>query len=157
MTAVDGIVVLASDPYPADGPLLWYVRRLGASLGLRVGTSAHDRPLEGRQVVAGHGSASRAAPVAADAGLPTILFSPYLDEPEVADALRSAPAPGLVVGSVADPHWDRRTAAQLTQVEVLQVPDADHLLEIPGDPLASIRVLERVMARCEALLRRLAT
>jgi hypothetical protein len=149
------MVVVETDSYPADGPLLWYVRRLAESHGLAVHPApAGGRPT-GRPIVVGHGPASTWSAWAAAHDLPVVFFSPYLDIAEVAGSLTALRGPGLAVGAVGDPHWDRVTAARLTSLEVLQLPGADHLLEVPGDPLASIQVITRVVERCRALLERL--
>ncbi|MFD4654063.1 hypothetical protein ACFWP2_00385 [Kitasatospora sp. NPDC058444] len=63
--------------------------------------------------------------------------------------------PHPLLGGGADQLWDRRIA-ESTGHEVLDVPAADHGLELPDDPLGSIDVLRRVAARLDRFVASLA-
>ncbi|MDH4118994.1 MAG: hypothetical protein OEW30_16555, partial [Acidimicrobiia bacterium] len=67
-----------------------------------------------------------------------------------------ATGPGLVVGSLDDPGWDRAAAARLREFEVLTIPGVDQRLEAAGDPVRSLEVAARVLERARALFVRLA-
>jgi hypothetical protein len=70
--------------------------------------------------------------------------------------LSAATAPCLLVGRTADEQWDGSLARLIPGGEVFEVPRADHLLEIMGDPLASIDVLRSVTAAVADFLHGLA-
>lgn len=86
-------------------------------------------------VLIGKSLASCATPVAADRNLPAVWFTPLLTVPGTVAALRRTTAPFLLVGGTADNAWDGRLARELTP-HVLEIPGADHTLEVPGRPLA---------------------
>ena len=78
----------------------------------------------------------------------TIWFTPLVNLPPVSQALLSSTGPAFAVGSDADPTFHQEVIAQiksLPNMTTLVINDADHSLEIPGDPLRSIQVLSRVM------------
>jgi catechol 2,3-dioxygenase-like lactoylglutathione lyase family enzyme len=60
------------------------------------------------------------------------------------DGLAAASAPCLLVGGTADPTWDTAIARSVQRAEVLEISDADHLLQIPGDLAGSVDALHRV-------------
>ncbi len=86
-----------------------------------------------------------ALPAAQDRGLAGVWLTPLCDTPEIRDAVITAPA--LLVGGTADPTWDSQVAAALDGAEVLEIPGADHSLQVPGGPDASLDVLRQVTAR----------
>ncbi|MGW2867692.1 alpha/beta hydrolase [Kitasatospora sp. NPDC001225] len=100
------------------------------------------------RLLVGKSLASFACGVAADRGLAAAWLTPVLTSEPVARALARAEAPTLLVGGGADKLWDRRTA-ESTGHEVLEVPAADHGLELPDDPLGSIDVLRQVTSRLD--------
>ncbi|MET8622906.1 hypothetical protein ABZW30_03955 [Kitasatospora sp. NPDC004669] len=73
----------------------------------------------------------------------------------MARALGRAQAPTLLVGGSADRRWDRRIADS-TGHEVLELPGADHGLELDGDPLGSVDVLRQVVERLDRFVGSLA-
>lgn len=85
-------------------------------------------------VLIGKSLASRAVPVAAERELPAVWFTPLLNNPAVVDGLRRCTAPFLLIGGTADNTWDGAVARDLTE-HVVEIPDADHMLFVPG-PLA---------------------
>lgn len=92
-----------------------------------------------------------AAGLAADRRLPAVWLTPVLrDSPLPAD-LRRAAAPFLLVGSTADPSWDSAVAHGFGQ-PVYEVPDADHGMETPGDPVRSAEVLRHVTVAMDAFV-----
>ena len=93
-----------------------------------------------------------ATPLAADRGLAAIWLTPLLHRPEVVAALGRASAPFLLVGGTADGAWDGAVARRLTP-HVLEVPDADHGLLLPGPLARSAEVLGRVCTAVEEFVR----
>jgi len=92
-----------------------------------------------------------AAPLAGDRRLPAIWLTPNLRSTWFTDALRRATAPFLLVGGTADSVWDGDQARQLTP-HVLEVPDADHGMYVPGRLAASAAVLGQVATAIEDFL-----
>ena len=82
-------------------------------------------------VVIGKSLGTHAAAAAARLGIPAIWVTPLLSNPFVLDALTRSTAPFLLIGGTADPVWDGAAARTLTP-HVLELPDADHGLFLPG-------------------------
>lgn len=82
-------------------------------------------------VVIGKSLGTHAAAAAARLALPAIWVTPLLTDTFVLDALRNSTAPFLLVGGTADPLWDGVAARALTP-HMLELPDADHGLFVPG-------------------------
>jgi hypothetical protein len=95
-------------------------------------------------LVVGKSLGSLAAPVVRDAGIPAVWLTPLLDRPGVADAVRSS-APALAVGGTADPTW--RRPQQTNGLGILELPEANHGLVVPGDWRTSLRYAEAVVER----------
>lgn len=164
------MVLLSACDYPVTAPLFWFTRMVGLEAGWSVAAvdlTGEDRTgggavraaevavgLPGRVVLVTKSDSSLAAPVAAEHRLPGIWFTPRLSDPEVAEALRRVDAPGLVVGSPNDPDWRVDASAGIRRAEVLQLPDADHNLEVRSDPARTVELLGRILGRVSALLRR---
>jgi hypothetical protein len=87
---------------------------------------------------------SLAMPLVASRGLSGIWITPLLRRPAVAAALDRLSAPTLLIGSTADETWDG-DAARRSGHQVMELTDANHGLELGGDPLGSIDVLRRVI------------
>ncbi|MEH0826018.1 MULTISPECIES: alpha/beta hydrolase [unclassified Micromonospora] len=94
-------------------------------------------------LLVGKSLGSLAAPLAAARKLPAVWLTPLLHRPEVVDALGRAEAPFLLVGGTADSLWDGAVARRLTP-HVLEIPDADHWLLVPGPLARSAEALGRV-------------
>lgn len=94
---------------------------------------------------------TRATALAADRQLPAVWFTPLLNVEPVVAALRRATAPSLLIGGTADESWDGAVACQLTPY-VLEVPDANHGMHVPGPLANSAAVLGRVVAAVEEFL-----
>jgi hypothetical protein len=94
---------------------------------------------------------SLAAPLAAERGLPAVWLTPLLGDDAVAQALRAATAPFLLVGGTADSSWDGALARRLSP-HVYEVDGADHGMYIPGPLAASAAVLGLVVTAVERFL-----
>jgi hypothetical protein len=105
----------------------------------------------GEILVIGRSLGSYASPLAADGNLPAVWLSPILSSQWVLDGLRRATAPMLLVGGTADSRWDSAVAHELTPY-VLEVPEADHGMYVPGRLAASAAVLGQVATAVEDFL-----
>lgn len=108
-------------------------------------------PGETEPLLIGKSLGTHAAALAAERGLPAIWVTPLLTFEFVADALRRATAPCLLVGGTADPTWDGTLARQLSS-HVLEIKGADHGLFVPGPLAASAAVLGQVATAAEQFL-----
>jgi hypothetical protein len=105
----------------------------------------------GRPLLIGKSLGSYAAKMAADRELPAVWLTPLLIAPVVVEALRRATAPFLLVGGTNDRAWDSALARELTP-HVLEVPDADHGMYVPGPLTDSIAVLAQMVVAVEDFL-----
>lgn len=64
--------------------------------------------------------------------------------PQVIEGLRFGTAPRLLIGGSDDPTWDGDIASALSHAEILELPGADHSLEVPGDAARSLDYLRTV-------------
>lgn len=113
-------------------------------------------PTSGRVLVVGKSLGTLAAPVAAERGLPAAWLTPVLDLPAVVDAIAANPAPQLLVGGSADDLWVGDTVRDLAgQTEVHEVPDADHVLMVPGDAVGGVEAHVEAIGALDAWLGRL--
>jgi len=94
---------------------------------------------------------SLSAPVAADRALPAVWFTPLLRDEQTVAALRRATAPALLVGGAADKFWDGQVARSLSPY-VLEIPEADHGMFVPGPLAAAAAVLGTVITAVEHFL-----
>ncbi|MGH8792485.1 MAG: alpha/beta hydrolase [Stackebrandtia sp.] len=93
-----------------------------------------------------------AASLAAERGLPAVWHTPLITREPVAEAIRRATAPCLLIGGTADPSWDGKLARQLSS-HVLEVEGANHGMFITDAPLAeSAAVMGRVATAVEKFL-----
>ena len=143
--------VLIPTDVAADLPLFHYGSELLRQLGHDVTHGLPGGPLHDANFVLGFGLACRRA---ADVDL-GVWLSPDFTDVDTVQALTNAKGPGLVVGSLEDPRWDRASAARLRQFEIFQLARVDRTLEIPGDVIGSIDVMRRVLDRTAATARRL--
>ena len=169
-------VLLPGVRYFSQAPLLWFARTAAQAQGwsvlevserapgdedpFRWIRSRAERALDAapgtRLAVIGKSLGSAAAPLAAKRGLPGVWLTPLLVRPEIARALQDATAPRLLVGSTADDTWANDGLPGGDAVEVLEFEGLDHSLEVPGDPIASLKALRRVTERIGAFFERLA-
>lgn len=165
------VILLPGANYPATAPLLWFAREAALAAGRNVlavidsfdGTTDPKRWAEGRAEAAirhlGDGArpmlvaksiTSLAAHLAARLGLPAVWLTPLINEAgtsvasAVIDGLAETSAPFLLIGGSADPSWDSARARSFTRAEVLEIADADHALQVPGDVARSIDALRAV-------------
>jgi hypothetical protein len=156
--------------YGPQAPLLYYSRLLLRSLGWSIRTVHWEKvPFDPadhaaiaafardvlapadpeRDLVVGKSVGSLALPAAAERGLPGIWLTPLLGIEDVRRAAARAAGTTLLIGGTADPYWDGGAAAA-TGAEVLEVPGADHSLELPGDLEGTLSVLSTVLTRMSA-------
>lgn len=111
-----------------------------------------DKQVPGaRTVLIGKSLASRAAPVAAERDLPAVWFTPLLNNPTTVAALRRCTAPFLLVGGAADNTWDGALARDLTP-HVIEIPNADHMMFVPGPLAGTLDAHAQAMTAVERFL-----
>lgn len=103
------------------------------------------------RLLVGKSLGSFAASLAADRALAAAWLTPVLAVDHVARALHRATAPTLLIGGSADKLWDRGVADS-TGHQVLELPAADHGLELPDDVLGSVDLLRAAVARLDTFL-----
>ena len=163
-------VLLPGQFYPTRAPALWFAREAAMARGwsalevlgepgehedpLRWERWCAERALEAagaeRLLVIGKSLASLLAGEISDRGLPAVWLTPLLHEPTVIDGLARTQRPTLLVGGSADPSWRPGALPGGPSFDVLELPDADHSLEVPGDPAVSLTGLGRMT---EAVMR----
>lgn len=164
-------LVLPGSGYSADRPLLYWAAQVLALHGWHVQAvrwhiddAARTQPREfvesaadlalaacppgGPALVLAKSFGTFAAQWSAHRGFPGIWLTPLLSTPEVARALVESGQPGLLVGGTADQLWDGDQARR-SRHEVMEVPGADHVLELRTDWRASLAVLQEVLERIE--------
>ncbi len=168
------VVLLPGARYPTTAPLLWFAREAVLAAGRNVlavvdsrdGSTAepqrwaeeradaaiHHLGDTARPIIIAKSITSLAAPLAARLGLPAVWLTPLIGEAgesvteAVVEGLMAASAPFLLIGGSADPSWDGARARSFASAEVLEIADADHLLQVPGDVDRSIDALRTVTA-----------
>ena len=83
-----------------------------------------------------------------------VLLTPLLTSAGVVASITELVADGvpvLLVGGVQDDLWST-DAARATGARVLEVPDADHLMEVPEDPERSAEILREITGELSAFL-----
>jgi predicted alpha/beta-hydrolase family hydrolase len=82
-----------------------------------------------------------------------VWLTPLLTKERLRQQIQQYGGPSLFVIGTVDPHFDPVVLEQMqvaTIGEAVVVKNADHGMDIPGDPIASVRAVERVI---EALSR----
>ena len=159
--------------YFSQAPLLWFAREATQARGWSV-VEVDERAPEGVDpfewmlgqaeralaatsaeltVVVGKSLGSVAATIFDG---PAVWLTPLLVRPEIVEALGSAAAPALLIGSPADPTWGEGNVPDNSALEVCELPGLDHSLQVSGDPLTSLDVLRTVTERVSAFLERVA-
>jgi pimeloyl-ACP methyl ester carboxylesterase len=91
------------------------------------------------------------------AGATTIWLTPLLHLPPVANVARTVTGPALFVGGDQDDTYDLQVVSELQRLPnavTLTVKGGDHSLNVPGDPLASVKALSGVVQALLSLLER---
>ena len=94
---------------------------------------------DGRVLVVAKSLGSLAAPVATKRTYESIWLTPLLTEAPIAAALRDQSARQLSVMGTADPFLDPEAWAACSGTTV-EIPDADHLLQVPDGAVATAKV-----------------
>jgi hypothetical protein len=169
-------VVLPGAGYTTQAPLLWFARELALAHGWGAievrerGAAGGDSLAWAREraeralaeagdreaLVIGKSRSSLAAPVAVERDLPAIWLTPLLGQPAVREALAATQRPALLVGSRADPSWGSAAPVANPELRVLELEGLDHSLQQPGDPFASLAVLQTVAGEISTFLAALA-
>ncbi|MGW3102766.1 alpha/beta hydrolase [Streptomyces sp. NPDC001100] len=100
------------------------------------------------RLVVGKSLGSLGCGVVAERDIAAAWLTPVLTVDQVVRGLRRAQAPTLLVGGDADKLWDSRVAGSVGH-EVLEIPGADHSLELAGDARGSVDVLGEVVSRLD--------
>lgn len=166
------VVLLPGARYPTRAPLLWFAREVAIARGYGV-LEVLDEPPAGEDpfawvrdraeralahdpsahdVVIGKSLASDVAGLVAERELPAVWLTPLLDRPNVLAGLAAAAAPTLLVGGGADPTWRPERVTDSAMVQFEELPGLDHGLQLPGDPLASLKALRTVTKRIDRFL-----
>jgi hypothetical protein len=167
------VVLLPGVRYFSQAPLLWFAREAAQAGGWSVvevdeRAPSDQEPFEWMRgqarealdatdaeltVVVGKSLGSAAAPLVNG---PAVWLTPLLVRPEIVEALASASAPALLVGSPADPTWGDGNVPDNPELETLELPGLDHSLQVSGDPIASLDALRTVTQRVSAFYERVA-
>ena len=170
-------ILLPGANYTVAHPLLHFTRGVLEAYGWTVEAAtwlpddvAHRDPLEmvtevatrlidaeepRRALLVGKSIGSFAIPLAADRSLSGIWLTPLLRQPPVADAVGRLPKPTILIGSRADESWDSDVARR-SDHEVVELTDANHGLELTGDPVASVDALRTVIGAVDRFVAGLA-
>jgi len=130
--------------------------REAASYVRRCADAALERALDDRPVlIIAKSLGTLALPWAVENGLPGAWLTPLIQDAAVVTAVHEAQQPTLLVGGTADPHWQPPVAAG-PGITVIEVPDADHGLQQPGDwrrsLLDQVAIFDRVSQLAEQVL-----
>lgn len=167
------VVLLPGVRYFSQAPLLWFAREAAQAGGWSVvevneRAPSDQEPFEWIRgqarraldatdaeltVVVGKSLGSAAAPMVRG---PAVWLTPLLDRPEIVEALSSATAPTLLVGSPADPTWGEGNVPDNAALETLELPGLDHSLQVSGDPISSLDALRTVTQRVASFYERVA-
>jgi hypothetical protein len=84
-----------------------------------------------------------------------IWLTPLLSNKRLRQQIQQYGGPSLFVIGTADPEFDPVELEKMqvaTIGEAVVVRNADHGMDIPGDPIASVRALERVVEALDRFL-----
>lgn len=102
----------------------------------------------GRKLILGKSLGTCATRIAAERQLPAVWLTPILAHQWIQDALAGTAAPTLLVGGTGDRSWNS-VAAKRSGHQVLEIPDADHGMELANDPVGSAEILRQVTAEMD--------
>jgi predicted alpha/beta-hydrolase family hydrolase len=157
-------VLLPGMVYPTRAPVLWFAReaamRLGYSALEVLGEPVDHADKLGWErecaeraiaetgsasvVVIGKSLASLLAAEISDRNLPAAWLTPPLTEPSMIDALTRVRNPTLLLGGSADAMWKADAIPHNPALQVVELPDVDHALQVAGDPVASLEALRQM-------------
>jgi pimeloyl-ACP methyl ester carboxylesterase len=155
------VVLLPGMIYPTRAPVLWFAREAAMALGYSalevLGEPVdHDDMLGWERdcaeraiaeagsasvVVIGKSLASLLAAEISDRDLPAAWLTPPLSESSMIDALTRVRTPTLLLGGTADPMWRAVDIPDNPALELVELPDVDHALQVAGDPIVSLAAL----------------
>lgn len=166
-------LILPGSGYTAQGALLSYAGQALRAAGWSSKTLVWDAEPEGlseasavygdlvrelaatisgtRHLIVGKSLGTLVLPSALELSIPGAWLTPLISEhgvPEVRDAalgLTGSGIPALLVGGTADMLWDSEVASR-SGAHVIEVSDANHSLEVPGDWRRSWAILGEVTA-----------
>ncbi|MFF4398680.1 alpha/beta hydrolase [Streptomyces sp. NPDC001480] len=128
--------------FTVDDRIAWAERQV---------TQAIDAEGGACRLLVGKSLGSLACGISADRDIAAAWLTPVLTISHVARALQRAQAPTLLIGGGADKLWDSRIAESL-QHDILEVPSADHGLELADDAAGSVDVLRQVISRLDRFI-----
>lgn len=166
-------VVFPGAGYSAEAPLLWFARRAALDAGRNVllvtdvldrdrddpvawveercqAVLSHLRLQDAHPLLITKSTTSLAARVAAAEGLRAVWLTPLIADQgstlvtQVLSGLRAGTEPRLLIGGSDDPNWDGAVASTLPNAEILELPGADHALEVRDNLAKSLHYLGRV-------------
>ena len=105
-------------------------------------------------VVVAKSLGTRAAPWVAEQGYDAVWLTPLLFVDDLVAGIAAHPGRQLLVCGQADEAWDAAVAAGLRRevCDVIEIPDADHGLCVPGDVVRSAEIHVEVARRMSAFL-----
>ena len=132
---------------PEDDPDGWVIDQAAVALAAQ-----HD--VFPTTVVVGKSLGTRAAPWAAEHGYDAIWLTPLLFVDDLVAGIAAHRGRQLLVCGQADEAWDADVAADLRRegCDVMEIPDADHGLCVPGDVVRSAEIHVEVARRMTAFL-----
>ncbi|MCX5357907.1 alpha/beta hydrolase [Streptomyces sp. NBC_00124] len=128
--------------FTADDRIAWVERQVSQAIDAESGAC---------RLLVGKSLGSLACGIAAERTIAAAWLTPLLTNDHVARALQRAQAPTLLIGGSADKLWDSRIAKSLRH-DVLEVPSADHALELADDATGSVDVLRQVVSRLDRFI-----
>ncbi|MFJ5956893.1 hypothetical protein ACIQC5_13155 [Paenarthrobacter sp. NPDC092416] len=164
-------VLLPGSGYPVEGPLLFWVGELLGELGWHVQAvrwTPDDSPSENPHAFAANAAESAFAaspesrqrlvvaksfsslsiPWAEQTRTPGIWLTPLLTDARVRNTVATTSKNDLFIGGTKDKLWDGGRKSE-TAGTFLEVPGADHSLQIPNDWRASQEAQTEVFGRIE--------
>lgn len=170
-------VLLPGSGYPVEGPVLFWVGEMLAALGWHVQAvrwTADDEPAAGphafvaraaEQAFAAAPTASQrlvvaksfgtlAIPWAEETGTAGVWLTPLLTDALVRETIGRTDKADLFIGGSEDKLWDGGRTSESAGTFV-EVPGADHSLQIPDDWRASQELQSGVFSKIEEFVRAL--
>lgn len=167
-------VLLPGSGYPVEGPVLFWIGEMLASIGWHVqavrwtpddspSAAPHEfaanaaklafaeAPDADHRLIIAKSFSTLCIPWAEKARIPGIWLTPLLTDERVRSALGASSKNDLLIGGSGDKLWDggRKSESAGTFFEV---PGADHSLQIPHDWRASQKAQADVFERVEAFI-----